>query len=114
MFIYSNFASCPCVVQMVPQSSVSGGGQQVASTVAAPAPQPRPPVTEQDLVDDQPLYVNAKQYHRILKRRQQRAKLEAQGKIPKERRVSSRGRGLLLLTHANQLLTPTAFSWHML
>ena len=41
-------------------------------------------------MDDQPLYVNAKQYHRILKRRQQRAKLESQGKIPKERRVSAR------------------------
>ena len=42
---------------------------------------------EAELLDDQPLYVNAKPYHRILKRRQQRAKLEAQGKIPKERRV---------------------------
>ena len=45
----------------------------------------------QDASDDrdQPLYVNAKQYHRILKRRQARARLEASGKIPKERRVSS-------------------------
>ncbi|XP_013407189.1 nuclear transcription factor Y subunit A-7-like [Lingula anatina] len=34
---------------------------------------------------EEPLYVNAKQYHRILKRREARAKLEALGKIPKER-----------------------------
>ncbi|XP_064631035.1 uncharacterized protein LOC135489566 [Lineus longissimus] len=34
---------------------------------------------------EDPLYVNAKQYHRILKRRQARAKLEAMGKIPKTR-----------------------------
>ena len=39
------------------------------------------------VMDDQPLYVNAKQYHRILKRRQQRAKLESQGKLPKTRQV---------------------------
>lgn len=37
-------------------------------------------------MEEEPLYVNAKQYHRILKRRQARAKLEADGRIPKERR----------------------------
>ncbi|KAJ1961842.1 Transcriptional activator [Dispira parvispora] len=35
---------------------------------------------------DQPLYVNAKQYHRILKRRAARAKLEAEHKISRTRK----------------------------
>ncbi|KAI0982650.1 hypothetical protein GJ496_011099 [Pomphorhynchus laevis] len=35
---------------------------------------------------NQPLYVNAKQYHRILKRRETRAKLELEGRIPRCRK----------------------------
>ncbi|XP_022903205.1 nuclear transcription factor Y subunit alpha [Onthophagus taurus] len=45
----------------------------------------RVPITGTEFLEEEPLYVNAKQYRRILKRRQARAKLEADGKIPKER-----------------------------
>lgn len=48
----------------------------------------RLPLAGADILEEEPLYVNAKQYRRILKRRQARAKLEAEGKIPKERPVS--------------------------
>lgn len=36
-------------------------------------------------VEEEPLYVNAKQYNRILKRRQARAKLDAQMRLSKEK-----------------------------
>ena len=48
----------------------------------------RIPLPGAEMLEEEPLYVNAKQYHRILKCRQARAKLEAEGKILKERQVS--------------------------
>lgn len=61
--------------------------QMVQSGGSVPTMQ-RIPLPGAEMLEEEPLYVNAKQYHRILKRRQARAKLEAEGKIPKERRVS--------------------------
>lgn len=63
------------MIQMVPGNS----GQTQFQRVALP---------NAEVFEEEPLYVNAKQYRRILKRRQARAKLEAEGKIPKERPVN--------------------------
>merc|ERR1712029_684843 len=70
------------------QQAGSGGNQNIimmvpGATGGSPTIQ-RIPLPE--MLEEEPLYVNAKQYHRILKRRQARAKLEAEGRIPKERK----------------------------
>ena len=43
------------------------------------------PSNNSDGGEEEPLYVNAKQYNRIIKRRLARAKLENEGRIPKNR-----------------------------
>lgn len=50
--------------------------------MTAPARVPLP----LDVAEDGPIYVNAKQYHGILRRRQSRARLEAQNKLVKARK----------------------------
>ena len=74
------------ILMMVPGAQTTSA---TAATAGAPAQtqMPRIPLAAgPELLEEEPLYVNAKQYHRILKRRQARAKLEAEGRIPKERK----------------------------
>jgi len=78
--------SAPAETQI--QQNVSNVNSFSSSNATSPPPQastsstPTPTPVESE---EEPLYVNAKQYKRILIRRTARAKLEAQGKIPKQR-----------------------------
>ncbi|TMS36227.1 hypothetical protein L596_003443 [Steinernema carpocapsae] len=69
----------PFIIQLVQNANGGGVG---SSHISASAPL----AVQSSVKEDEPLYVNAKQYNRILKRRLTRAKLEQQGLIPKERR----------------------------
>ncbi|XP_050722406.1 nuclear transcription factor Y subunit alpha-like isoform X2 [Eriocheir sinensis] len=68
------------------QNSQTNLGSVVMVGNGAVAQLQRIPLPGPELLEEEPLYVNAKQYHRILKRRQARAKLEGDGRIPKERK----------------------------
>ncbi|KAM9430560.1 nuclear transcription factor Y subunit alpha-like isoform 4-T6 [Salvelinus alpinus] len=71
--VSGNMMNTGGMVMMMPSGGAVPGMQRI-------------PLPGAEMLEEEPLYVNAKQYHRILKRRQARAKLEAEGKIPKERR----------------------------
>ena len=76
------------IIMMVPGSGAAAAATPAAGAAAATATPniQRLPLSGPEMLEEEPLYVNAKQYHRILKRRQARAKLEAEGRIPKERK----------------------------
>ena len=65
------------IIMMVPGSGSASNGATTAPTGGNQAIQ-RLPISGPEMLEEEPLYVNAKQYHRILKRRQARAKLEAE------------------------------------
>jgi nuclear transcription factor Y, alpha len=66
---------------MMPPGNYYGSvtGTPMLNTVSGAMRPPEP-------VAEEPLYVNAKQYHRILKRREARAKLEAHVRLQKDKK----------------------------
>ncbi|CAO2840251.1 unnamed protein product [Amaranthus hypochondriacus] len=79
--------------QAFPQFAVTFPDQHFSSVMSTYGPQammmgimPSRVPLPLDLSAPEPIYVNAKQYHGILRRRQHRAKLEAQNKLAKNRK----------------------------
>lgn len=74
------------IVQMASIPTMPQGGQ-VVMMIPNPVNNTQNVIKQQpEVAEEEPLYVNAKQYNRILKRRKARGKLEAAGLLPKERK----------------------------
>ncbi|CAF2467002.1 unnamed protein product [Rotaria sp. Silwood2] len=75
------------VIMMVPGNAgqLQAVQMQTSGLTTTSTTAPTQTVTSEP-TEEEPLYVNAKQYNRILKRRAARAKLEAEGRIPRERK----------------------------
>ncbi|CAF1556289.1 unnamed protein product, partial [Adineta steineri] len=75
MMVPGNSGQLQAVQMQTSGLTTSSSGQSQTQTTVTSEP-----------TEEEPLYVNAKQYNRILKRRAARAKLEAEGRIPRERK----------------------------
>jgi hypothetical protein len=69
---------------------------------------------DEDEADEEPLYVNAKQYHRILKRRAARARLEEMNQLIRQRKVRALlhfppGVPLILMTSRSVTSSPQPY-----
>lgn len=87
VFCYACVCLSQCALPMPPVGSLPFSFLQVQSQMLGTA-SPRVPLPL-DLKQDEPIFVNAKQYQAILRRRQYRARLEAQNKLSKGRKVNA-------------------------
>jgi len=76
------------IIQMAQIPTMPQGGQVVMMIPNPVSPSQNIAKIQQppEVAEEEPLYVNAKQYNRILKRRKARGRLEAAGLLPKERK----------------------------